>query len=104
EVYQDGQQAELERLLSTAHGGRPQMQHESGRPIDLTLRGAGYRLTVAETGPARYRVGFLTADDVRTVDALLERFDEHTGQIHLNDRRFRLVTGTHGVVHLVEID
>jgi len=104
EAFQDGKQVELQRLLSTAHGGRPQVQHESGRPIDLTLRGAGYRLTVAETGPGRYRVGFVTGDDVRTVDAVLERFGEHTGQIHLNGHRFRLVTGTHGPIHLIEVD
>jgi acetyl/propionyl-CoA carboxylase alpha subunit/acetyl-CoA carboxylase carboxyltransferase component len=104
EVYQDEKQAELQRLLSTAHGGRPQVQHESGRPIDLTLRGAGYRLTVAETGPGRYRVGFVTGDDAATIDAVLERFGEHTGQIHLNNHRFRLVTGTNGPVHLIEVD
>ncbi|GDY32648.1 ATP-binding protein [Gandjariella thermophila] len=104
EAYQDEKQAEVQRLLSTAHGGRPQVRHESGRPIDLTLRGAGYRLTVAETGAGRYRVGFVTGDDVRTVDAVLERFGEHTGQIHLNGHRFRLVTGTHGPIHLVEVD
>src|SRR5581483_2648419 len=39
EAYQDRKQVELRRLLSTAHGGRPQTRHESGRPIDLTLRG-----------------------------------------------------------------
>ena len=104
EAYQDGKQAELQRLLATAHGGRPQVQHESGHPVDLTLRGAGYRLTVAETGPGRYRVGFVTGDDVRTVDATVERFGEHTGRIHLNGHRFRLVTGTHGPIHLVEIE
>ena len=104
EAYQDHKQVELRRLLSTAHGGRPQMRHESGRPIDLTLRGAGYRLTVAETGPGRYRVGFVTGDDVLSVDAVLERFGEYAGQIHVNGRRFRLVTCTHGPIHLVEID
>ncbi|MQA11695.1 MAG: ATP-grasp domain-containing protein [Pseudonocardiaceae bacterium] len=104
EAYQDEKQVELQRLLSTAHGGRPQVQYESGRPIDLTLRGTGYRLTVAETGPGRYRVGFVTGDDVSTVGAVLERFDEHTGQIYLNGHRFRLVTGTHGPIHLVEVD
>ncbi|WP_211659166.1 carboxyl transferase domain-containing protein [Phytoactinopolyspora halophila] len=104
EVYRDEKQAELQRLLSTAHGGRPQVQHESGSPIDLKLRGAGYRLTVAETGPGRYRVGFITGDDVRTVDAVLERFDEHTGQIQLDGHRFRLVIGTHGPIHLVEVN
>ena len=104
EAYQDEKRVELQRLLSTAHGGRPQVQHEVGRPIDLKLRGASYRITVAETGPGRYRIGFVTGDDVRTVDAELEHFDSHTGQIHVNGHRFRLVTGTHGPVHLVEVD
>ncbi|NED97723.1 ATP-grasp domain-containing protein [Phytoactinopolyspora alkaliphila] len=104
EAYEDDKRAELQRLLSTAHGGRPQVQHESARPIDLKLRGASYRLTVAEIGPGRYRVGFVSGTGVRTIDAELERFDEHTGQIHLNGHRFRLVTGTHGPIHLVEID
>jgi acetyl/propionyl-CoA carboxylase alpha subunit/acetyl-CoA carboxylase carboxyltransferase component len=104
EAYQDEKRVEVQRLLSTAHGGRPQVRHESGRPIELTLRGASYRLTVAETGAGRHRVGFVTEDDVRTVDAVLERFGEHTGQIHLNGHRFRLVTGTHGPIHLVEVD
>lgn len=104
EAYQDEKRVELQRLLSTAHGGRPQVQHESGRPIDLKLRGASYRLTVAETGPGRYRVGFLTGEAAHTVEAVLERYDEHTGQIHLNGHRFRLVTGTSGPIHLVEVD
>jgi acetyl/propionyl-CoA carboxylase alpha subunit/acetyl-CoA carboxylase carboxyltransferase component len=104
EAYQDRKQVELQRLLATTHGGRPQMQHASGRPIDLTLRGASYRLTVAESGPGRYRVGFVTGNDVRAVGVRLERFGEHAGQVHVNGRRFRLVTGTHGPVCLVEID
>ncbi|WP_407561146.1 carboxyl transferase domain-containing protein [Streptomyces sp. 184] len=107
EAYEDEKRAEVQRLLSTAHGGRPQVHHEGGRPVDLTLRGAGYRLTVVETGPGSYRVGYVTGDageSVRTVDATLERFDAHTGRIHLNGRRFRLVTGAHGAVHLVEVD
>ncbi|GAA3870235.1 biotin carboxylase N-terminal domain-containing protein [Saccharothrix violaceirubra] len=104
EAYEDGKRVELRRLLTTANGGRPQVQHEVGRAIDLSLRGAPYRLTVAETGPGRYRVGFVDGDDVRTVEAALERFDEHTGRIVVDGTRFRLVTGTHGTVHLVEVD
>src|SRR5262249_4897935 len=73
-VYQAEKQVELQRLLSTAHGGRPQVRHESGGPVDLTLRGAGYRLTVTETGPGRYRTGFAREDDVRAFEAVLERF------------------------------
>ncbi|MEV8517928.1 carboxyl transferase domain-containing protein [Dactylosporangium sp. NPDC051484] len=101
EAYEDEALVERQRLLSTAHGGRPQVQHESGRPIDLKLRGAGYRVTVAQTGPHRFRVG---VGEASTVDAELERFDEHTGRILVNGRRHRLVTDTHGTVHLVEVD
>jgi acetyl/propionyl-CoA carboxylase alpha subunit/acetyl-CoA carboxylase carboxyltransferase component len=104
EAYQERKRVELRRLLSTARGGRPQTRHESGHPIDLTLRGAGYRLTVAETGPGRYNVGFVTGEDVLTVDVLVERFGGYAGQIHLGGRRLRLVTNAHGPVHLVEID
>ncbi|MGI5239462.1 carboxyl transferase domain-containing protein [Dactylosporangium sp. CA-139066] len=101
EAYEDEAFVERQRLLSTAHGGRPQVQHKSGRPIDLKLRGATYRVTVAQTGPRRFRVGI---GDAPGVDAELERFDEHTGRIIVNGRRFRLVTDTHGPIHLVEVD
>ena len=101
EAYGDEALVERHRLLSTAHGGRPQVQHESGRPIDLKLRGAIYRVTVAQTGPRRFRVGI---GDASTVDVELERFDEHTGRILVNGRRFRLVTDTHGPIQLVEVD
>ncbi len=105
EAYEDEERVELRRLLATAHGGRPQVQHEGGRAIELKLRGAGYRVTVARMGSRRFRVGFLDgAGDVRTVDVELERFDAHTGQIVVNGQRFRLVTGTHGPIHLVEVD
>ncbi|MBY8874174.1 ATP-grasp domain-containing protein [Micromonospora sp. PLK6-60] len=101
EAYEDEALVERQRLLSTAHGGRPQVQHTSGRPIDLKLRGATYRVSVAQTGPRRFRVGI---GETTTVDAELERFDEHTGRLVVNGRRFRLVTDTHGPVHLVEVD
>lgn len=104
EVYEEEERAERARLLSTASGGRPQVRHESGRPLDLKLRGAGYRLRVARVGAHRFRVGVEAGDDVRAADVELERFDRHTGRITVNGARYRLVTGTHGPVHLVEVD
>ncbi|WP_106398106.1 ATP-binding protein [Actinocorallia populi] len=104
EAYEEEEQAERQRLLSTASGGRPQVQHESGRPLDLKLRGAGYRVRVARVGPHRFRVGVEAGEDVRTADVELERFDRHTGRISVNGARYRLLTGTHGPVHLVEVD
>ncbi|RSN60018.1 MULTISPECIES: ATP-binding protein [Actinomadura] len=104
EVYEEEERAERARLLATASGGRPQVRHESGRPLDLKLRGAGYRVRVARVGAHRFRVGVEAGGDVRAADVELERFDRHAGRITVNGARYRLVTGTHGPVHLVEVD
>ena len=104
EAYEDEEEVERQRLLATAHGGRPQVQHESGRPLDLKLRGAGYRVSVARIGHTRFRVGISGGGDVHPADVEIERFDAHTGQIMVNGQRFRLVTDTHGPIHLVEVD
>ena len=80
-----GARSSRQRLLSTAHGGRPQVQHESGRPLDLKLRGVGYRV---QRRPGRRSTGSASASpaggDVHPADVELERFDEHTGQIVVN--------------------
>ncbi|UUV33232.1 ATP-grasp domain-containing protein [Amycolatopsis roodepoortensis] len=105
EAYEDEEAVERQRLLSTAHGGRPQVQHESGRPLDLKLRGAAYRVSVARIGHRRFRVGVSAGGgEIHPADVEVDRFDEHTGQITVNGTRFRLVTGTHGPIHLVEVD
>src|SRR4051812_47542902 len=104
EAYEEEERVEQARLLSTAFGGRPQVQHKSGRPLDLKLRGAGYRVRVARVGAHRFRVGIEAGDDVRTADVELDRFDRHTGQITVNGSRHSLLTGTHGPIHLVEVD
>ncbi|MEW2380289.1 carboxyl transferase domain-containing protein [Micromonospora sp. NPDC047812] len=104
EAYEEEERVERQRLLSTAFGGRPQVQHESGRPLDLKLRGVGYRVRVARVGAHRFRVGVEAGGAVRTADVELERFDRHTGQIVVNGTRYRLLIGTHGPIHLVEVD
>ncbi|WP_336211604.1 ATP-binding protein [Nonomuraea sp. LPB2021202275-12-8] len=104
EAYEEEERVERHRLLSTAFGGRPQVQHESGRPLDLKLRGVGYRVRVARVGAHRFRVSVEAGDDVRTAEVELDRHDRHTGQITVNGTRYRLLTGTHGPIHLVEVD
>jgi len=104
EGYEEEERVERQRLLSTAFGGRPQVQHESGRPLDLKLRGVGYRVRVARVGATRFRVAIEAGEDVRTADVVLDRFDHHTGQILVNGSRHSLLTGTHGPIHLVEVD
>ncbi|MEH1014377.1 carboxyl transferase domain-containing protein [Micromonospora sp. CPCC 206060] len=104
EAYEEEERVERQRLLSTAFGGRPQVQHDSGRPLDLKLRGVGYRVRVARVGAHRFRVGIEVGDDIRTADVELDRFDRHTGQVVVNGTRYRLLTDTHGPIHLVEVD
>ena len=104
EAYEDEEEVALHRLLATAHGGRPQVQHESVRPLDLKLRGVAYRVSVARTGHQRFRVGISAGGDVHPADIEIERFDTYSGQITVNGQRYRLVTSTHGPIHLVEVD
>jgi acetyl/propionyl-CoA carboxylase alpha subunit/acetyl-CoA carboxylase carboxyltransferase component len=104
EAYQDAEEVSRRQLFSTAHGGRPQVQHEIGRPLDLKLRGVGYRVSVARVGQKRFRVGVSGGGEVHPADVEVERFDEHSGQVVVNGQRFRLVLATHGPIHLVEVD
>ncbi len=123
EAYQDEEDISTQRLLATAHGGRPQVRHDPDRPLDLRLRGAGYRVHVARLGATRYRVGISAGGGaypggrppqipqtppgeggVHQADVEIERFDEHSGRIVVNGVRFRFTSATHGPTHLVEVD
>ncbi|MBS2965544.1 ATP-grasp domain-containing protein [Actinocrinis puniceicyclus] len=104
EAYEEEERVERQRLLSTAFGGRPQVQHDSGRPLDLKLRGVTYRVRVARVGAHRFRVGIAAGDQAQTADVELERYDRHTGRFTVNGSRFRLVTDTHGPIHFIEVD
>jgi acetyl/propionyl-CoA carboxylase alpha subunit/acetyl-CoA carboxylase carboxyltransferase component len=104
EAYEDEEQVEVTRLLETARGGRPQVQHKVGRAVDLKLRGAVHKVLVMRTGPQRFRV---TVDDHEPLDASLERIDEYASRLTVEGsggHTFRLITATHGPVHLVEVD
>ncbi|WP_342372759.1 carboxyl transferase domain-containing protein [Propioniciclava soli] len=100
EAYDEAEQLEVARLLETAHGGRPQAAHASGLSVDLKLRGESHTLTVYRTGPHRYRV---RVGDV-TTDAEVERLDDVHGRLTVGAQRFRIVTQTHGPVHLIEVN
>jgi acetyl/propionyl-CoA carboxylase alpha subunit/acetyl-CoA carboxylase carboxyltransferase component len=104
EAYEDEEQVEVTRLLETARGGRPQVQHKVGRPVDLKLRGSVHKVVVMRTGPHRFRV---VIDDHEPLDASLERIDEYASRLTLGGTEghtYRLITATHGPVHLVEVD
>jgi acetyl/propionyl-CoA carboxylase alpha subunit/acetyl-CoA carboxylase carboxyltransferase component len=103
-AYEEQERSERLHFLATAHGGRPQARHETGRAIELKLRGAAYRVTVDQLGPHRFRVGLGPAVDGRLVDAEIERLDAYASRLVIGDHRFRLISATHGPVSLVEVD
>jgi acetyl/propionyl-CoA carboxylase alpha subunit/acetyl-CoA carboxylase carboxyltransferase component len=103
-AYEEEEGVERRRLLSSASGGRPHAQHRSGRPVDFTLRGGAYRVRVARTGPHRFLVGIETARGPRIADVEVDRVDRHTRRVLVNGTRHRLLIGTYGAVHIVEVD
>ena len=104
EAYEDEKQVEIARLLESAHGGRPQVQHRVGRAVDFKLRGSTYKVTVLQTGPRRFRVAVASGVTTQVVDVDVERLDEFHTRLTVGDRVHRLVTATHGPVHLIEVD
>ena len=101
EAYEDEEQVEVTRLLETARGGRPQVQHKVGRAVDLKLRGAVHSVLVLRTGPHRFRV---VVDGSDPLDVQLERIDDYSSRLVVGRSRYRLITATHGPTHLVEVD
>ncbi len=104
EAYEEEEGAARDHLLATAYGGRPQVRHETHRPLALKLRGATYQVHLARTGADRFRATVASGENTATAHVHLHRHDDHTGQITVNGHRHRLLTATHGPVHLVEID
>ncbi|HEX8079204.1 MAG TPA: carboxyl transferase domain-containing protein [Jatrophihabitans sp.] len=98
------ERAERLHFFATAHGGRPQARHKVSRAIDLTLRGASYRVNVSQLGPDRYRVGVAKDGEVRTVDARIERLNSYVSRLEVGDQRYRLVSATHGIINLIEVN
>ncbi|NHN55231.1 ATP-grasp domain-containing protein [Calidifontibacter sp. DB0510] len=104
EGYEEEEGVERTRLLETARGGRPQVQHRTALAIDLKLRGTAYKVTVSQTGPHRFRVVLAHGATEETVDAELDRLDDFTARITVGGRTHRVITATHGPVHFVEVD
>ena len=103
-AYEDEERREIDHLLETARGGRPNAQHEVGREIDLKLRGTSYKVTVLRLGPHRFRVAITAGETRQVVEAEVGRIDEFHSVLTIGGQRYRLVTATHGPVQLVEVD
>ncbi len=104
EAYETEEALERTRLIETARGGRPQVQHRTGQAIDLKLRGNAYKVTVYRTGPQRFRVVITNGADEQAVDAEIDRLDAYKSRLTVGGSTHRLVTAAHGPIQLVEVD
>src|SRR4051794_3168389 len=104
EAYEEAERVEIDRLLETARGGRPNVQHRVGRPVDLKLRGRSYRVTVSQIGPHRFRVSVTADGEAQVVDGDVERLGAHHQRLTVSGQSFRVMTATHGPIHFVEVN
>ena len=104
EAYEDAEEVERARLLATAHGGRPQVQHEVGRPVELKLRGAAYKVTTYRLGPSTFRAVLESAAEIKTAEVQITRLGPYAARLAVGDRTYRVVTATFGPVHTIEVD
>ncbi len=104
EAYEDDEQVEVSRLLQTARGGRPQVQHRVARAIDLKLRGRACRVAVSQIGTERFRVTLSADGQVHVVDADVERMGNSRMRLTVSGNPFRVLTAAHGPVHFVEVE
>ena len=102
-AYEEEESVERARFLETARGGRPQARHRVGAPIELTLRGAAYKLVILRTGPTRFRVTISGAGE-GVADAEIEMQGPYAARLTTGGRSYRLVMATHGPTHVVEVD
>ena len=104
EAYETEEALERTRLVETARGGRPQVQHRTGQAIDLKLRGNAYKVTVFRTGPQRFRVVITNGAVEQAVDAEIDRLGAYKSRLTVGGSTHRLVTAAHGPIQLVEVD
>ncbi|YAL81928.1 carboxyl transferase domain-containing protein [Dermacoccaceae bacterium W4C1] len=104
EAYESEESLEQRRLLETARGGRPQVQHQPGRRVQMSVAGATAAVTVRRTGPQRFRVCVESGSEAVTVSATMQVADTYRRRLRIEDRSYRVVTATRGPVHTVEVD
>jgi acetyl/propionyl-CoA carboxylase alpha subunit/acetyl-CoA carboxylase carboxyltransferase component len=99
-------QRQRDRLFTSAERGRPEVGHETWHQIDVRVAGESYRLRVARTRPARYRVVL----DGQAVDVDVERAGRYERRLTVGGgtggraQTFSVLAVAQGPDYLVEID
>jgi acetyl/propionyl-CoA carboxylase alpha subunit/acetyl-CoA carboxylase carboxyltransferase component len=102
-------QRQRDRLFTSAERGRPEVGHEVWHQVDVRAAGQAYRLRVARTRAARYRVvldGGTGVDMVVDVDAVrVGRFERRLSPANSEaGRTFAVLAVAQGSDYLIEVD
>ncbi|MGI8814949.1 MAG: biotin carboxylase N-terminal domain-containing protein [Pseudonocardia sp.] len=89
-----------DRLFTSAERGRPEVGHETWHQVDVRAGGQSYRLRVACSRSARYRVEL----DDRAVDVNVERTGRFERRLTVGDQRFEVLSVAQGPDYLIEVD
>ncbi len=101
EAYECELDAERAQFFAAASRGRPSVSEETGRTVELSLASQAYKLLVTKLGVDLYRV---TTDEGR-VEVQVRRLGRQESRLGFSDGRwYRIVSGLHGVNHMVEVE
>ncbi|MDY7106159.1 MAG: carboxyl transferase domain-containing protein [Actinomycetota bacterium] len=92
---------DIGRFRSAAARGRPRIDDEPGRVVELRHDGASYRFTVSRTGPDELQVEVDGAVISVTTGALGGAGGE---RLTLGTQSYRVTTDVDGATHLIDVD
>jgi acetyl/propionyl-CoA carboxylase alpha subunit/acetyl-CoA carboxylase carboxyltransferase component len=100
EAHAAHEQRQQVRLFTSAERGRPEVGRESWHQVDVRAAGQAYRLRIAQSRPARYRVEL----DGRTTDVEVERSGRFDRRLTVGARTYSVLSVVQGPDYLIEVD
>ena len=101
-AYREATHVEIRQFRSSATRGRPEVDGDMGRTVELGLGGQRYRFDVRQTSATGYRVA---VDGEVVVVVELDELGSRAGtRLTCGHRSHHVFSAVEGVTHLVEVD
>ena len=100
ETYDGELDAERAQFFTAAARGRPEVDDEVGRGIELTYSSNTYDLRVFRLSDTRYRIDV----EGQRLEVEVERFEGAERRLSVGDRQFRVQAVDQGLNVLIEVD
>ena len=100
DVYESEFVAEREEFFASAQRLRPQVRSEVGRSVEFRYRGYRYTLKVYRLSLEHYRIDVGSA----RMDVWVDPIAPHERAVTCGGRRYRVLTSSVGLTHLIEVN